>query len=382
MNSGIGFARGLQVSLLLTRASNPARLAYLLLTVAVTVAGWFSLAALASPFLTVKKNADADTIRVDNARNSRTPLPVKYAARIAAIPGVASVSYEDLQMVLCGSNTVTINALGWVKADDVAHLTGFDHKVSARWMKDSWGLLVSQSAAKMCGWHVGQGIEPSDIKGQPIPFHVIGVASAKDADPTALAHYDYINNLHPLIAGRGNVLMYFVDAEQSADNQTLAARIEAEFVHDDPPVTAYPDTAREDARSRLGKVQYLVALVMGALFLLCLLVLASVMAHTAVERRDKLGMLRVLGFPRRVLAASYVLEVLGIVAIGAALGIGLGQAVLHYLPGLLKGQLLRVAPAPWAWFLLPVWLALLAALSLLQPCLLAIRSRPLDCQEG
>lgn len=382
MESGIGIASSIQASLLLTRASNPARLGYLLLTVAVTVAGWFSLAALASPFLAVKKNADVDAIRVDNARNARTPLPIRYAARIAAIPGVASVSYEDLQMVLCGSSTVTVNALGWVKTDDAARLTGFDHNATQRWLKDSWGLLVSQSAARTCGWHVGQGIEPSDIKGQPIPFHVIGVSAAKDSDPSALAHYDYINNLHPLIAGRGNVMMYFVDAKEPAENQALAARIEAEFVHDDPPVTAYPDTAREDARARFGKVQYLVALVMGALFLLCLLVLASVMAHTAVERRDKLGMLRVLGFPRRVLAASYVLEVLGIVVIGAALGIALGQVVLHYLPGLLKGQLLRVAPAPWAWTLLPVWLALLAALSLLQPCFLAARSRPLDCQEG
>ena len=121
---------------------------------------------------------------------------------------------------------------------------------------------------------------------------------------------------------------------------------------------------------------------MGALFLSCLLVLASVMAHAATERRATLGMMRVLGFPRRVLAGGYVLEVLGIVLCGAVLGMALGQVVLHYLPLVLKGQLLRVAPAPWAWSLLPIWLAVMAALSLLQPCLLALRARPLDCREN
>lgn len=380
--SGIGIARGIQAIFMLARAGSPARLAYLVLTVAVTVAAWFGLAALASPFLAVKHDGDVDRIRVDNARNARTPLPVKYAQRIAAIPGVASVGYNDLQMVECGSRTVTINAIGWANADSATQEKAYDADAFRRWQQDGLGLLVSQSAAKLCGWRVGQGIEPPDIRGQPLTFHVAGIATVGDEDPSALAHYDYINNQHPLIAGRGNVLMFFVDAKDAADNQALAARIETAFALDDPPVTAYPDTAREDARARLGKVQYLVALVMGAVFLSCLLVLASVMAHTAVERRDKLGMLRVLGFPRRVLAAGYVLEVLGIVALGAAIGIVSGQIVLHYLPELLRGQLLRVEPAPWAWSLLPAWLGLLAALSLLQPCALALRARPLDCREA
>jgi putative ABC transport system permease protein len=382
MNSrGIGIAQATQVCVLLVRSSRLARVAYLALTIAVTVAGWFVLAALASPFVTVKRDRAVDSIVVNNARSARNPLPVKYAARLAAIQGVASVDFIDLQMLECGSSTVTVNALGWANPDDASRVTGFDRQAVKRWTSDPLGALVSQSAASLCGWRLGQGIEPPDIRKRPIPLHVSGIATARDSDPWLLAHYDYINNQHPLVAGKGRVLKYEVQAVNPADNSSLAARIETAFAHDDPPVTAYPDTAREDARTRLGKVQYLVALVMGALFMLCLLVLASVMAHAAVERRDKLGMLRVLGFPRRILAAGYVLEVIAIIVVGAGLGSVLGQLVLRYLPNLLQGQLLRVAPAPWAWTLLPVWLALLAALSLLYPCLLAARSRPLDCQE-
>jgi len=381
---GIGIARGAQTSLLLARGDPLARVAYLLLTVAVTVAAWFALAAIASPFITVKGSGTSDSIRVENARNQRTPLPLKYATRIEALPGVASISYLDLQLVLCGADTVTVNASGGsaiAKADSGYFDDEFDAATIRRWREDPLGLLVNRAAAEKCGWRVGQGIEPMDLRGQPMPLHISGVGLDKSDNLGATAHYDYINNEHSIVAGKGNVMMFHVDARDPTDNQALAARIEAEFAHDDPPVTAYPDTVREDARSRMGKVQYLVALVMGALFLSCLLVLASVMAHAATERRAKLGMLRVLGFPRRVLAGGYVLEVLGIVAIGAVLGMALGQVVLHFLPGLLKGQLLRVAPAPWAWTLLPVWLVLLTVLSLLQPCLLAWRSRPLDCRE-
>ncbi|HET9047418.1 MAG TPA: FtsX-like permease family protein [Chiayiivirga sp.] len=385
MNDGIDLLKGTQTSLLLARTGPLARFSYLCLTVAVTVAAWFALAAIASPFITPKGGGTSDSIRVDNARNKRTPLPLKYAVRIEALPGVASLSYLDLQLIQCGADMVTVNAVGGstvAKADVTYFENEFDADALERWQKDRLGLLVSRAAAAKCGWQLGQGIEPMSIAGKPMPLHISGVGLLDNDDLSAMAHFDYINEEHSMVAKPGNVMMIHVDASAPGQNQALAARIEAAFAHDDPPVAAYPDTVREDARSRMGKVQYLVVLVMGALFLSCLLVLASVMAHAATERRTTLGMMRVLGFPRRVLAGGYVLEVLGIVLCGAVLGMALGQVVLHYLPLVLKGQLLRVAPAPWAWSLLPIWLALMAALSLLQPCLLALRARPLDCREN
>lgn len=379
----MGFSRGARTALLLARGGPLARVMYLCLTVAVTVAAWFALAAIASPFIAVRGSGTSDAVRVDNARSQRQPLPLKYAARIESVPGVAAVKYLDLQLVQCGSDTVTVNAVG---GSVIIDTDSFDDEYDAasieRWQQDPLGMLVSRAAAEKCNWRVGQGIEPLDLRaGKPMPLNISGIGLSTSTSLNATAHYEYINNEHSLAAGKGYVLMFYASAADPADNQAMAARIDAEFAHDDPPVSAYPDAVRENARSRIGNVQYLVMLVMGALFLSCLLVLASVMAHAATERRAKLGMLRVLGFPRRVLAGGYALEVLGIVVFGALLGMALGQVALHFLPGLLKGNFLRVAPAPWAWTLLPVWLTLLAALSLLQPCLLVWRSRPIDCRE-
>lgn len=371
-----------KVALLLGRSGRRGRTGYLLLTVAVMVGAWLLLAALASPFLRAGGDSGSDSLVVNNARNKSTPLPVKYADRIAAIPGVAAVNYTDLQMLVCAGSTVTVNAVGGpIDANELTK-DGHDGQAVARWRDDPIGLLVSQSAADACGWQVGQGIEPLDVRGQSLRFHVSGIASVKDDDPRAKAHYDYVNRQHSLVAGEGRVLLFSVEALDPGDNHALAARIDAEFAQDDPPVTAYPDTAREDARARFGRVQYLVAMVMGALFLSCVLVLASVMAFAAVERRPQLGILRVLGFPRRVLVLGFVLEVIGIVVAGALLGIAFGEIALHYLPGWLQGSFLRVAPAPWAYRLLPLWLGVLALVTLVQPCLVALRAHPLDCREG
>lgn len=54
-------------------------------------------------------------MRLVNARNKNTPLPLKYADRIAAVAGVAAVRYVDLQMLLCGDSTVTVSAVGGPK---------------------------------------------------------------------------------------------------------------------------------------------------------------------------------------------------------------------------------------------------------------------------
>lgn len=378
-----GVFRNGMVALWLANSGHWARLVYLVMTVAAMIAGWLVLAALASPFLQIGQSTEADdSLRVVNARNKNTPLPLKYADRIASVAGVATVRYVDLQMVLCGDATVTVSAVGGPVDAAAYKRAGHDLASVARWQADPIGILVSHSAAKMCGWQVGQGIEPLDVRGQPLPFHVSGIATVEDDDPGVQAHYDYVNRQHSLVAGTGYVLAYTVEAKEPQDNQNVAARIDAEFVHDDPPVTAYPDTAREDARSRFGKVQYLVALVMGAIFLSCTLVLASVMAFAAEERRPQLGVLRALGFSRRLLASSFALEVFGIIFSGALAGILLGELALHYLPSWLQGSFLRVMPAPWAYRLLPLWLGVLALITLVRPCLVALHAHPLDCRDA
>ncbi len=137
------------------------------------------------------------------------------------------------------------------KADIAYFENEFDAAALERWQKDPLGLLVSRAAAAKCGWQLGQGIEPMSIVGKPMPLHISGIGLVESDGLSATAHFDYINEEHSMVAKPGNVMMMHVDATDPSQNQALAARIEAAFAHDDPPVTAYPDTVREDARSRI-----------------------------------------------------------------------------------------------------------------------------------
>lgn len=352
--------------------------AYLAVTVAVTVAAWLVLTAMASPFLTVVDTQGNDHLRVINARNQSTPLPLAYAERLGALQGVAHVTWLDLQMLVCGHDTVTVSAVG---GNGVAYLPGiadFDADVLRRWQKDPIGLLVSRAAANACGWTPGQGIEPLDVRGRPLAFHVIGIADDPGQAMTAYAHYAYVNHAQSLVAGRDHVLRYRVVAGNSADNQALAALIDAHFAADDPRVVAVPDTAREDARSRFGKVQYLLALVMGAAIGCCLLVTVSVMSHATAQRRQQMGLMRALGFPRRVLALAFVFEVCGILLAGSGLGIAIGAWLVEQLPRWLEGQFQFFAQPGWTWQILPLWLLAVGVVTLIYPCLVAARIRPID----
>src|SRR5690606_32654165 len=88
------------------------RPAYLALTVAVAVTAWLVLAAMASPFLRVASADGSDRLQVNNARNQSTPLPLGYAERISGLQGVKELTWLDLQMLVCGNDTVTVSAVG------------------------------------------------------------------------------------------------------------------------------------------------------------------------------------------------------------------------------------------------------------------------------
>jgi len=366
-------------------SANPRRVVYLGITLMATVGAWLILAAMASAFLTQDASQSADTgVRVANARSAQQMLPLRYAERLSAISGVRDITYLDLSMIECpDGTTVTINALGGSGSERAAHEDGYSSVDIDRWKADPLGVLIGAGTAHHCGWTAGTGVSPTDaFNQQPVPMHVVGIAAgnSNDDDTSAIAHFEYFNRSSHF-AGKDRVIRFTVTAQDAKTQEALAARIEAEFVHDDPPVTAYPDTTAENARARFGKVQYLLIMVMIALFACCALALTSVMAHVATERRPQLAVLRVLGFPRRVLLLSFALELAAVMAIGTLLGAFAGWIALNSLPESLRGLFGVLHPAPWAWRLMPLWLGVLLVIALIAPSIVSMRVRPTDAHR-
>lgn len=363
-------------------ASRPGRAAYLVMTLAITVAAWLGLAAMASPFVHATTIPTDSDITVRSARRGQA-LPQRYATQIATLPGALDVMWLDLQLVSCGSkgDTVTLNAIGGAGVPRALAQGGVDAQSAAAWDADPLGILVDEKTARQCGWHTGMGLKPTDISGRPLDIHVSGIyRSNADSSGSAYAHYSYINHVAPF-AGHGNVLVIHAHARDPRDNDALAARIEDTFAYNAPPVEATPNTVNQNAWARFGKVQYLLAGVMAAIFLCCALVLVSVLAHAAAQRKAQMALLHVLGFTHSLLLSVWLLESLLIVLIGTTIGSVLGLGAIHIARRTLGGSFGGLAPPPWAWEMLPVWMLALLFAALIAPTMTVMRLRTTDCHE-
>lgn len=357
-------------------AANRGRAAYLVVTLAVTVAAWLVLSAFTQPFLGSSNSGDSG-ITIRNA-SPNAPLPLRYAQRIEAVTDAHGVVWYGLQMVSCGAATaVTLNAIGGPGIGSFLAQKQVAGAVQQRWLADPLGAIVSADALSKCGWHIGQGVQPPGFMGQHFDLHVVGTFPG--SAPIAFTHYDYINRAGPGFQGRDMVLWYLARAGDPRHDELLAARVEMEFAHDFPAVSATANATQQNAWARFGKAEQLLVLVMAAVLLCAASVLVSVLAHTAAQRRPGFAVLQVLGFQRTTLFAAFALELMASVATGAVLGVLLAHIVGRELATTDFGALTGGAPIPsWAWSGLPAWLAGLALVSLAWPAGLIARTRPAD----
>jgi hypothetical protein len=353
------------------------RAAYLIVTLAITTAAWLTLATLAAPYMGSKESEGIGVIIRNGSQNSGS-LPLHYARRIEAISGARDVFWYGLQLVNCTTATmVTLNALGGPGTDGrLAKKQKIPAATLRRWNTDPLGAIISDDAASKCGWQTGQGVDPPNLGGDKhIALHIIGIFPG--SHPVGIVHYDYINRAAPGLQGKDNVVTFFASAHDPRKDEALAARIEAAFAHDFPSVNATTNATEQDAWTRYGKVQQLVAFVMAAILLCAASVLVSVLAHASAQRKSRFALLQVLGFRRATLFGAFVQELLVTVALGVLLGLGLTRLVMHELASTFFGFLANGAPA-WAWWGLPLWLAALMVAALAWPAGLIARVRPSD----
>lgn len=362
------------------------RTLYLIVTLGIAVAAWLLLAALAAPTLQGSSGTDPG-VMVMNGNQGTPVLPLRYATRLAATPGAKAVSWTTVQTINCGpgSTIVTINAYGGPAAiRTMSAAARIGPAAIRRWSADPLGLIITDRTAKDCGWRVGEGITPASGTGASLAFHVAGIAHVAHAvGDTAYAHFAYINRTGSM-AGKDQVINYTAYAADPRLNNLLAARIAEAFANEFPTVNAFTNTTVQGAWQRFGKIQDLLVVVMVAVLLCAASVLVTVFAHSAAQRRRTFALLQVFGFGRGALFATFGLEALAVVVLGAAFGIGAGSALQHILAhgGELAFMTAGFNIPNWAYWSLPVWLALLLIAALAWPALLVRRVRPADIKAS
>ena len=250
-------------------------------------------------------------------------------------------------------------------------------------------LLGSTTAQRLFGAESPVGAE---LFVDSVPFVVKGVLEPVGVDPHGIdldhtAWMPFTTAMETLLG-----IDYLSEASLAiadpARAESIAARIEGVmreqhaipegFEDDFAVVTSSLVRARLDGS--LATVELFVALVVGVLFAIAAVIVASVLSIAVKQRAAEIGLRKALGARRADLALHLGLEVLAVALLAAALGVAAAYAILTATAPLLAERFGMTGIAPsWSTMLLSVAAAALTAFAgAALPLLRAARLDPVD----
>lgn len=346
------------------------------LTVAVLTA-FFSVRAEIGRVLALKESAPYQRLWLkprNLAAERGQQLPLALKDKIAAVPGVAKVSYA----VFGGTILPDGHRVGLLGFDSESDNFFPEHKPSQAirdaWLADRTAVFVSALLAKDFNLETGTVWElPYEDK--TLTLKVVGVLPASALPgPIVIMHYDYLDEVQ---GRKGVVTDFYVGVDKKTDHRPVVKGV------DEVTASYAQHLITEDTmlQMRGAKRSHVIPNLLGALGLVLLVTTALGIANSTMisvrERRAELATLRVLGVKRRVLAFSVVGESLVVCVlaglVGAALtwwamrdGVSLNAMFLDHLKintlGLLGGLATSLF-VPLVGSSIAAWLAVRAPLS-------------------
>ncbi len=316
--------------------------------------GSFAVALFLFAFLAVVKDAFSRGANVANASRLVTvnrvsiiqPIPLSYRDKIAAIPGVESVTHD--------------NWFGGVYQDEKNFFPQFaidpenQRKVYSelvvpedQWknfLKDRQGAIVGARTAKRFGWKIGDRIPiKNSIFGSGAwEFNLDGIYHGRRADDDETQfwfQWDYYEERVPERI-KGLVGWYTVRLNSPDDALRVAKAIDAEFANS--PYETKTDTESAFAAGwvkQFGNIELLILTIGSVVFFTLLLVTGNTMAISVRERTGELAILKAIGFKDRSVLFFVLAEALAIALFGGLLGLALAVFAIPALASALNGLL-------------------------------------------
>lgn len=313
-------------------------------------------------------------------------LPIAYLKRIAALPGVETVSHATWQGNYYREARDMMMSFAVDPATWLAGHPDMEMSATARraFLADRRAMLVAQALAAKYGWKVGDQVPLSSMfyaapKGDPAWTYLIaGTFVSSDAGGGrnyAITHFDYLNENRQI--WRDTVGTFVVTPRPGISAPVLAQQIDALFAGSESPTSTTTDRAfHAEFFTQFGDIVRMIKIVVGVTFLSLILVVTSGIALSTRQRSRDIGVLRVVGFsPLRVY--SLIVGQTGlIVAAGAVAGLLLA-ALFNRLVTAALPQFLPDITMP-----LPVIAeaaaiaGVLALVTAAMPAMIALRVRP------
>ena len=286
-----------------------------------------------------------------NAISLIFPLPLAYRDRLAALPGVKSVSYANwfggrdpvdpgnfYAQFACDADTympMYDSDVEIIAADPpqaaIALPPGIDPKLAA-FMSERDACIVGESLLKKNKWKLGQSVP---LSGTIFPgtwtFTIRAVYHAKNpafGENSMLFHWKYLSERG--MGGQGIVGWYVLQLADPSQAGELTKTVDALYANS--AASTHTETERAFQAgfvSMYGNVPFLIGVIGLAVVFAILLVAANTMMMATRERIPEFGVLKTLGFGDETLFAMVLAEAAIITLGGGTLGALLAKVVIE-----------------------------------------------------
>lgn len=306
-----------------------------LLTIASVALALFLFASLRTVVTTLAAAAQFGSARrlvSTNATGIVFPLPLSYANKLQATPGVEAVSWANWFGGRYGDNK---RFFAQFAVDPASYLEMYpeialpeDQKQA--FIRERSSAIIGRRLVDIFGWKLGQDVT---IQGTIYPgdwtFTIRGIYTPTDAvinDDMMLFQHEYLEERTGRPGQAGWYVLRIADGDQSA---SIAKGIDDQFRNSNAATKTGTEQAFNASFATMwGNVSLLMGTIGMAVVFAILLVTANAMMMSARERTREVAVLKTIGFTDRTLFGLVMLEAGLIAGIGAVLGLG-GAKLLY-----------------------------------------------------
>ena len=319
------------------------------LTTASVALALFLFASLRSVVTTLQAGANVGSesrMIVQSAKAIVFFVPRSYKERLAAVPGVASVTWADW---FGGVYQDPKNFFPSFAADAESYLEMYKTDLElpadqkATFLRERTACIVGKHLMDKYGWRLGQDVT---LKGTIFQgdwtFTIRGVFTAIDpafSEDALIFHYEVIYERFPQWVNPG---WYVLRLTNPALAPQVAAAVDSMFKNStDPTKTGTERAFNANFMTMWGNVSFLMDSIGMAVVFAILLIAANSMMLSARERVNEVGILKTVGFTDRLLFGLVIAEASAIALVGAVVGLGAAKAfyrpsgfsAMGFLPG-------------------------------------------------
>jgi putative ABC transport system permease protein len=297
----------------------------------------FLFASLRSVVTTLNSGAEvssASRMIVQNASAIVFTLPQSYVNRIAAVPHVTGVTWQNWFGAKYGDGRTFFAQFA---VDPVSYMAMYPEitltdDVRRAFLQERSAAIVGEGLIRSFGWKVGQNVT---LQGTIFPgdwtFTIRGVYRSTEramGDDMFIFRYDYLYEKYPEVTTPGWFVLRIDDPSAAP---LVAKTIDDQFRNSNAPTKTGTEAAFAAGFATMwGNVKLLMDTIGMAVVFAILLVTANAMMMSQRERTSEVAVLKTIGFTNGTVFALVIVEAAVVSLSGAALG--LGFAVI--LPGL------------------------------------------------